>query len=56
MKAKILEQLDEKIAGAEKSMTPNDPKVYSNIYGYWKGLLDAREIVQKTEEEDVKHG
>lgn len=56
MKAQILEKLDERIKEAEKTMWPNKLESYSNLYGYWKGLLEAREIVQKTEEEGVKHG
>lgn len=56
MKAKILEKLDDKLKEAEIALTPVKPNTYSSDYGYWKGLLDAREIIQKTEEETVKYG
>ena len=56
MKEQILAKLDERIAAAEKELTPMNPRYYSADYRYWKGLLDAREIITKTEDEGVKHG
>ena len=56
MKAQILAELDKNIAEAEKTLSPMNPVTYSGDYKYWSGLLDAREIVTKTEEEGAKHG
>lgn len=56
MKAQILEKLDEEIAKTEKELAPVNNKTHSYRSGLWQGLLTAREIVQKAQEEGVKHG
>ncbi len=56
MKVKILDNLDEEIKKAETEVSNVDIATSSYKHGIWTGLLRAREIIQKTPEEGVKHG